>query len=145
MVGIVDVPHIGSDADYTTLYIDYVPLQRWVNIVCVMDNDFITLYMDGEIYNVANLLDATSSGQNKIISSTTGDMHVGQLSPTSPGFDGYISKVQFFNYALTIDHARVIYNAGPVGKTILSAVGLPLYGIRNPFYKVDSLEEIDGI
>jgi hypothetical protein len=135
-------PQIIDENKYHVMTIDYVPIQRWVNIVIVMDNDFVTLYMDGEIYSVANLLNQTDSdGENKILSISNGLMSVGSKGGNQ-GYDGYISKVQYFNYALTIEHARAIYKSGPVKKTILSAVGLPLYGIRNPFYKVDTLEDI---
>jgi hypothetical protein len=55
--------------------------------------------------------------------------------------DGFISKMKFFNYALTVDHAKMVYKTGPVHQSILSKLGLPLYGIRNPFYRVD--EDVD--
>jgi hypothetical protein len=141
MIAVSENPDIESIDNYQVMTIDYIPIQRWVNILVVMDNDFITLYMDGEIYSVANLLNQDSTGANKIISTSNGIMSIGEKNGY-PGFDGYMSKVQYFNYALTIDHARAIYKSGPVKKTILSAVGLPLYGIRNPFYKVDTLEDI---
>ena len=133
----------GDLDDYIQLEVDYIPLQRWINVVLVVDNEFITLYIDGEIYSVRNLINTESSSDSAVVyvSNTSGDMYVGSKG-TVGGYDGYISKVQYFNYSLTIDHARSIYKSGPTSTSILAAIGLPLYGVRSPFYKIDTLEEI---
>ena len=68
----------------------------------------------------------------------TSNFYSGDPKPGGDYLDGFISKLKFFNYALTIDHAKMMYKTGPVHQSILSKLGLPLYGVRNPFYRVDA-------
>lgn len=122
----------------TTLSISYLPLQRWVNVILVVDNNFLQLFMDGELREVKDL-----SQNNMVAATPVGNIMVGGSS-NFPSFNGYISKVQAFNYAVTIDHAKVIYKAGPLHKSILANIGVPYYGIQSPFYRIDEKVEIDG-
>lgn len=126
----------------STLSIPYIPLQRWVNILLVVDNNFIQLFMDGELREVKDLsASETYENRSSLVSTPVGDVIVGSHNDV-PSFNGYVSKVQVFNYALTLDHAKVIYKAGPLHKSILSFIGVPYYGIQSPFYRID--EKIDS-
>ena len=122
----------------TMLSISYLPLQRWVNVILVVDNNFLQLFMDGELREVKDL-----SQNNMVTATPVGNIMVGGSS-NFPSFNGYISKVQAFNYAVTIDHAKVIYKAGPLHKSILANIGVPYYGIQSPFYRIDEKVEVDG-
>jgi hypothetical protein len=51
------------------------------------------------------------------------------------GFSGLISKFTSFNYELNQTDIYNDYNAGPIDG-ILAKLGLGLYGIRNPIYKI---------
>lgn len=118
--------------------IDYIPLQRWVNVIVVVDQNYVQLFMDGELRQVNDL----SQGNNKVVMDSSGNIFSGGSSSTAT-FKGYVSKVQWFNYAVTIDHAKIVYGAGPLRKTILSALGLPMYGIRSPFVRIDESTVVD--
>ena len=135
---------------YATFEIDYVPLQRWVNVVVNVDNYVITLFMDGAIHSTRLLNDDRNCANNdsvenksKIVEVTSGNIQVGNYSDADlPAFNGYISKLQFFNYSLkTQAHITKIYENGPVqSKSILQKLGLPLYAFRNPVYRVDRIK-----
>lgn len=133
--GINDLAHMYPES---VLTIPYVPLQRWVNVILVVDNNFLQLFMDGELRQVKDLsqYEHTSSQFPSVIASPVGNIMIGS-SNGIPSFKGFISKVQVFNYAITIDHAKIIYKAGPLHKSILSAIGIPMIGIQNPFYRID--------
>lgn len=136
-----DIPDVTGD---TTLTISYLPLQRWVNIIIVVDNNFMQLFMDGELREVKDLTENQSMSQNSsVITTPVGNIMVGSAN-NLPAFNGYLSKVQAFNYAVTIDHAKVIYKAGPLHKSILSTIGVPYYGVQSPFYRIDENIEVDG-
>lgn len=121
----------------STLTIPYVPLQRWVNVILVIDNNFIQLFMDGELREVKDMSRfETYDNRSPVVLTPTGDMVVGSLNEI-PSFNGYVSKVQVFNYALTLDHAKFVYKAGPLHKSILSTIGVPHYGLQSPFYRID--------
>ena len=125
------------DSFDSTLTIPYVPLQRWVNIIMVVDNNFLQLFMDGELREVKDLSQfETYDNRSSVVSTPVGDVVIGSMNEI-PSFNGYVSKVQVFNYALTLDHAKFVYKAGPLHKSILGAIGVPYYGLQSPFYRID--------
>jgi len=131
---------------YIDMKVDYVPMQRWVFYTLTIDHDFVSLYQDGDIYKVMNLSGKTVSSNGtgcptsvNGISKTAGDMAVGG-SATAPAPDAVISRVVFFNYAITMQDVQTLYNKGPMPQSILSALGLPVYGVRNPFYRIDNID-----
>lgn len=136
---IVHIAHeLGSvnEADKReTMKIGYVPIQRWVNVVVVVDNEFITLFVDGEIHTVLNTV--------AVVATTEGELSIGAMSDMM-GFDGIISNVKFYNYSITVNDARMVYAGGPTSKNVLQMLGLPMYGVRNPFYRVDTIQEVEG-
>ena len=140
--------HVGCG--YFRMTIPYVPISRWVNISMVVDNDYVQLFMDGELRQVIDTKESFKYNPTNAVC-TTG---VSSLTKTTNFYSGkpvngenlkgFISKLKFFNYALTIDHAKMVYNTGPVHQNILAKLGLPLYGVRNPFYRVDDQVEEDA-
>lgn len=126
-----------------TLNIRYLPLQRWVNILLVVDNNFVQLFLDGDLRQVKDLSGSALQPANRVVATSSGNLMAGG-SESSIAFDGYLSKVQALNYAATIDHAKVIYKAGPLHKSILASIGVPFYGIQSPFYRIDEQAEVTG-
>lgn len=134
VVAFDDIPDAYRES---TLTIPYVPMQRWINIILVVDNNFLQLFMDGELRQVKDLTTFNALGnQTNVVASPIGNLAVGS-SGGVPSFKGFISKVQVFNYAISIDHAKIIYQVGPLNKSVLSNIGIPYYGIQNPFYRID--------
>ena len=102
----------GTDNNFVILEVEYVPLARWINLVVVLDNDIVTLYLDGDIYSVTPVTRFVANG---VVADPSGSLAVG--SSTS-GFSGYVSNVQIANYAFSVFHARALYRAGPVRRTL---------------------------
>ena len=135
---------------YIILTIDYIPLQRWVNITFVIDNKICTVFMDGEIYSVKSTEEYKSMrgkelnirGQpidvNLIVDKTDGNIFVGKNAKISGGAtpDSYFSRLRFFNYGITLPDVRKIYDQGPVGGSKLFGWQGTSYGIRSPVYKI---------
>lgn len=133
---------------YLILTVDYIPLQRWVNISFIIDNKITTVFMDGEIYSVKSTEEFKTLREperdvrnrpldiNLIVDKTDGNLYIGKNAvggkTTVPG---YLSKLQFFNYAMSINEVKAVYESGPLGKTF-GGVKIP-YGIRSPVYKLD--------
>lgn len=97
---------------FVILEIEYVPLARWVNLVIVLDNDMVTLYLDGDIYSVVPVTRFAKSG---VVMDPEGSLAVGSATT---GFSGYVSNVQIANYAFSVFHSRAIYRAGPVRRSL---------------------------
>lgn len=135
---VISINDIANIYPESVLTIPYIPMQRWINVILVVDNNFLQLFMDGELRQVKDLTQYESTGNQfpSVIASPVGNIMIGSSSGI-PSFKGFISKVQVFNYAITIDHAKIIYKAGPLHKSILSAIGIPMIGLQNPFYRID--------
>ena len=117
---------------YLVTTIDYVPLQRWVNIAMVVKDMSMYIYMDADLYSVITVSDiSTSTSVNPMIKGTNGDLLIGDKVNYTPG---YISMTRFYNYALTQNDIQSLYNAGPVPTSWLSYLGLKNYGVRTPVY-----------
>ena len=134
---------------YLVLTVDYVPLQRWVNVTFIVDNKITTVFLDGEIYSVKSTEEFKAIREperdvrnrpidvNLIVDKTDGNVYIGKNSvggkTTVPG---YFSKLQFFNYAMSMSEVKAIYESGPIGANTFAGVKIP-YGIRSPLYKLD--------
>lgn len=130
--------------------IDYIPLQRWINVGFVIDNKIITVYLDGEIYSVKSTDEFKSTKQpyvnrlgktldyNLIVEKTDGDVFVGKtVVGAKHVFNGWMGKMEFFNYALTMEQMKKVYQAGPMPRGVLAMLGLGQYGFRAPVYKLN--------
>lgn len=138
----------------TGIYIKYVPLQRWVNIVIVCNTDSFNsslfAYLDGDL--VANITDGQKNIEiglgnkdgntieskiNNINLNVSGYLYVGANNDykCGPGFSGLISNFKSYNYELNNKDIYNIYNKGPING-LLAALGLSSYGIRSPIYKI---------
>jgi hypothetical protein len=130
---------------YMVGFIDYVPLQRWVNVTFFIKDDKLFIFLDGDMYTAVSVSDmqiASSSGPSKLLSQTKrpvikdtdGSATIGNKSYPIPGF---ISYTRFFNYALTQKEIQSVYQAGPTKRSMLALIGLNTYGLRTPVYNLD--------
>ena len=128
-----------SKSGFLTASVEYVPLQRWVHVVFTVQDNLLTLYLDGDIYTVANIFDMPKpAGTRPVFAGTSGDVFVGSLPnlPTQPR--AFIGKMQFYNFALMHKDVRTIYSEGPSKRSILTRMGLPEYGVRTPIYRLEN-------
>ena len=84
----------GSNDYFNSMTVDNIPLQKWLNVVVILDGRYLDLFINGKLYK-SKLLDVPPTiAQRKM-----------DLCP-SGGFPGFISNVKYFNRAL--NHAEVI-------------------------------------
>jgi hypothetical protein len=130
----------GTNWSHLCARIDYVPLQRWVNVAFSVQDNLLNVYLDGSLYTVESL-DAMPSGPQKarpMFAASSGDIVIGNSNKTlSADVKGYVARAQLFNYALSSRQALGLYEAGPSSSAILGRLGLPDYGVRSPFYRLD--------
>lgn len=112
---------------FLTVPVEYVPLQRWIHFMLVVDQDIVSLYLDGDPYSVSSVSQFVDSGT--LVDPDKNDIVIG--SP-STGVDGFVSNLRFFNHALSVYEASTVYRTGPVDRGLLGAVGLPRYRLRWP-------------
>lgn len=126
-----DLPTLVRDRGIT---IDYVPIQRWVHIGVVVNEETnggtITAYVDSEMVKV------NSNQIQSLNLDVKGDIFLGgSMATDRPGFSGLVGKIQFFNYDLNAKDMYKIYAEGPLDN-LLAKVGLPAYGLQSPVYRI---------
>lgn len=118
--------------------LEYVPLQRWVHCCYVVRDNIATLFVDGDIYSIqtTNDIKIAANQPRPLIRGTAGDLIVGD--PNFP-VNGFMSKLEFYNYALSHKQVQDIYKSGPVNAGLLSKLGIGSYGLRTPIYNLDEV------
>ena len=132
------------------IYIKYIPIQRWVNVVVVCNSDSfkttLYAYIDGDLVNTITDGDTNITIGNINIPSidlkdidlnATGYLYTGSdnIGKCGPGFSGLIANFTTFNYELNPKDIYNIYNKGPING-LLARLGLAAYGVRSPIYKI---------
>ena len=132
---------LNKTSKYLTGVIEYVPLQRWVGIAFVVQDNLLTVYLNGDIYTVENVYDIASTGSRPVFSGLKGNVLIGSIANSgtnrTASTQGFISRTYFYNYALTPDDIKAVTSSGPVpGSSILANIGMSEYGVRAPIYRV---------
>lgn len=131
-------PASNADNKVVTAVVEYVPLQRWVNVTFTVQDNLLTVFLDGDMYSVKNVHDLGSDGDRRpVFKGTRGDVHVGATESAPEKVNGYISGLRFFNYTLMQTDAKTIYEKGPVSKSWLEKLGISEYGVQSPIYKIE--------
>ena len=119
--------------------IDYVPLQRWVNIIYTVKDTVLTTYLDGEIYSVTSIYELPQShnGGRPLPSKQSGDIMIGG-NAYYESFDGYMGNLTYHNFSLNVKEARVLYKKGPYMTSWLAYLGLGNVGVRSPIYRISA-------
>lgn len=138
------LPEHASANNYMTAVVEYIPLQRWVNIAVVFQDNLMTVYKDGDMYTVKNvhdLWDANSDADRPVFSGTKGNLYVGKTADNGTDTPGFLSRLAFHNYALMDSDVHALYEKGPVGGGLLGSVP---YGVRSPIYRLDGSSSSAG-
>lgn len=136
----------GSGTKNCGITIKYVPIQRWVHIVIVVSDvngGVVFTYIDGELTDQTNGTNRLQSlhelgFENKVDTLFVG----GNISNTqvgAAGFSGLLSKFSYYNYDLNKNDIYKEYSKGPLNG-LLTSMGIVSYGLRNPVYKINSVQ-----
>lgn len=86
-----------------------IPLNKWLNIIIRCQNTTLDIYVNGTIARSINLMSVPKQNY--------GDVYVA----LNGGFNGYISNLWYYNYALGTTEIQNIANHGPNTKMIGSS------------------------
>ena len=147
---IADEDAIQYDLATHGITVDYVPLQRWVQIAVVVNESInqgsMSLFMDGELVKTQTSSEYYTSTTGKRVYynfknlniEKKGDIWIGGDATNSSaglGFSGLIGKVCFTNYDMNTSEVYKNYLTGPIDN-LTSKLGLPAYGVRSPIYRI---------
>lgn len=146
-------PSIKNDTEdsnkHLIVTINTVPLNRWVHYTLSVNDNLITIYVDGELYAVKTVDNFKQMKQieydyrknpieiNVPIDETSGNVYIGR-NPNIAGktsIEGHFSKLQVFNHALTTDEVYKVYKSSPYSSSLYTIGGR--YGFRTPIYRLD--------
>lgn len=82
--------------------IDNIPVNKWIHITFILINKNIDIYVNSKLRKRCEL-----QGLPKL---NFGDLYLCQFG----GFDGNISQLRYFNYALPVYKIEKLYNDGPL-------------------------------
>lgn len=135
---------------YASITIDYVPMQQWMHVAVSVSGLYAVVYTNGDIYKVINLTSIVSSAKTKCLvnnktfpqspqtfSTTAGPLYLGPSVPNMSPMDGAISKLVFFNYAITLADAKDLASVNPANTGALSGLNIPV-GLQSPIYFIDN-------
>jgi hypothetical protein len=111
------VDDIGFKPKFNRFTHKQIPLQKWVNIVYNISDQFIELFINGHIenkYYLKNIFYQKPSNENykyDVLGSASDDLK--KSGGGLPGFNGRISKLQYFARNLNDDEIRKMYENGP--------------------------------
>ena len=88
-----------------------IPLNKWINVIIRCQNTTLDVYINGTLARSTNLIGVPKQNY--------GDVYVAM----NGGFDGYISNLWYYNYALGTSAIQNIVNKGPNTK-LLGSNGL---------------------
>ena len=107
---IVDIPVIGKK-NKETITFKNVPLQKWLNIVIVIQKRHVDLWINGRLYRSKYLSNIANLENNKKI-----------ICGDNKGFDGYLSRVTSWDHVLSKSKIINTFKAGPIDKSILQKI-----------------------
>lgn len=137
---------------HLVLTVNSVPRQTWMHYALVIKNNIVTIYQNGEIYMVKTVNDFIKSKPVEYnqkgeevpydlsIDQTSGSVYIGRNSSIGGrnAVNGYLSKLEYFTYGLSVNDVYNIYKKGPIPSTWLQKVGITNYGLRSPVFKLNA-------
>ena len=101
-----------------------IPLNKWINVIIRCQNTTLDVYINGTIAKSIDLEYVPKQNYGNVFTSLGG------------GFDGYISNLRYYNYALGTSAIQSITQIGPNIKTVDSTAGS---GMASKYSKYFSL------
>ena len=93
------------------ILIPNIPLNKWINVIIRCQNTTLDIYINGTIAKSIDLGYVPKQNYGDVYTSLGG------------GFDGYISNLRYYNYALGTSAIQSITQIGPNIKTVDSTAG----------------------
>ena len=108
---LIDSRGANTDPTVGTCMVKMIPLQKWVSVIVSVYNQVVDIYIDGQLSSSCILKSFPVVSTDAV-----------NITPDG-GFSGKIARVNFMNYAMTVQQSRDIYYKGPVTSTgILSMI-----------------------
>ena len=132
----VSVAYTEAGSDMTTVEnfdctVEGIPLQKWVNIIMVVNNRALDIYIDGKLVKTCIIpgIPKLAQESNSLV-----------VTPAGRAFKGFTSRVRYLDHAISPSKAYQIYKEGY--KSVLGNV-FSKYSVKLGFY--ENSKEIQSI
>ena len=90
----------GTDVNVqkTPCVVNSIPIQRWVNLILVIEGDSITVYIDGKVVRVCSITNGFESPSDSLFI----------ITPLTYGFNGSTYNFQYWNHSLTSSEIKKV-------------------------------------
>ena len=106
--------YVDTQSGPSACTINQIPIQTWVNIIVVLNNRALDVYIDGKLTRTCVLPGVASLSNTAHIYVCPGEGS-GEGDDTGDGFDGYVSSFRFWSFPLNPREAYEIYREGYAG------------------------------
>lgn len=138
---IIMIKPVSNSNNYIYMTVDYLPLSIWNHIAIIVDSEYLSIYLNGEIYKTQSIRTIESVTQQPLSRMDTGFNSVIllpniQRATMDPSVleNSYMAQLVFTDDSLSAVQVQSLYDQSPYGSTLLSKIG---YGLRSPVYKID--------
>lgn len=100
---------------YDYVDIDNIPIKKWFHCAIVVNNDTLEVYINGYL--------KTQHKLNSLVRQNNEDLWVNLKG----GFDGYLSKLRYFNYATGFNEISDAIKKGPAHSACIDSNEVPPY------------------
>lgn len=123
---------------YVVATIDYLPMQRWIHLVCGARDGLVSIFMNGSLYTVEQT--------RSVVSMSSGEIALGPPAAASAASEvrGFISNVRLMNFMPSQERVEDLFERGPAsgGSGMLARVGISSdYRVRSPIYRLGSEDD----
>jgi hypothetical protein len=102
-----------------------IPLNKWINVIIRCQNTTLDIYINGTIAKSIDLGYVPKQNYGNVYTSLNG------------GFDGYISNLRYYNYALGTSAIQSITQIGPNIKTVDNSPGSGMASKYNKYFSLN--------
>lgn len=113
-------------------YIETIPLQKWTQVIVMLKDDKLRLYLNLNIYSAVSTTELPSG--NALIKMNEGSLYIRDSMRIVSR--GYISNFRYYNHVLSPLALKNNYTRGPMPSNWLKWFGLNQYSVCSPFNKV---------
>ena len=116
----IEIPILNKTRPERIVY-ENIPIQKWINIVILLDNRYIDVWLNGKLYHsrhLENIPDLKPKSETIYLS--------------NGGFSGYLSRVYHYEKHLPKSKIKDLFSSGPINKNPLYKL---LLFVKNIFRK----------
>lgn len=108
----VDVINKEDTLPHESCHLSSLPLKKWCHVAVCVWNQNVDVYLNGKLARSCVLAKPTQISPEKNDIIVTSDK-VDEVDSSLPGFDGYLSRLQMSNMAISPEDVYKIYLKGP--------------------------------